>query len=222
MPRSRFMLASSVVLSDTFLGMSPEAQALNTVLNAEADVTGRILGVQRIVRGSGLGADALAELYANGYLLRVGNGDTYVTDTWRHNKFDKRLWERMADCEPYTSGELVFVGDEGRSAYCLARDVDESSGERRSNVGESPCNGNGNGNRNGNGNPTGTETQSEPNPTESQPQGEGEHGEGEGSLPLCPKCGEPLRDCGDGYLACDSCRAFYQMTGAGTPVGVSG
>lgn len=210
MARSRFMLSSSVVLSDTFLTMSPEAQALNTVLNAEADVTGRILGIQRIVRGSGLGADALAELYANGYLLKVGNGDTYIVHAWVHNKFDKRMWERMADCEPYTSGELVFVGDEGRSAYCLAQGVDESSGERRSSADEPTCNSNGNGNCNGNGNPMGTETQWESNSTEKQSQGEGEHGEGEGSSPLCPKCGEPLRDFGDGYLACDSCRGIYQ------------
>lgn len=210
MARSRFMLSSSVVLSDTFLAMSPEAQALNTVLNAEADVTGRILGIQRIVRGSGLGADALAELYANGYLLKVGNGDTYIVHAWVHNKFDKRMWERMADCEPYTSGELVFVGDEGRSAYCLAQGVDESSGERRSSVDEPTCNSNGNGNCNGNGNPMGTETQWESNSTEKQSQGEGEHGEGEASLPPCPKCGEPLRDFGDGYLACDSCRGIFE------------
>lgn len=208
MARSRFMLSSSVVLSDTFLAMSPEAQALNTVLNAEADVTGRILGIQRIVRGSGLGADALAELYANGYLLKVGNGDTYVTDMWRHNKYDKRMWERMADCEPYTSGELVFVADEGRSAYCLAQNVDESSGERRSSV--DGASSNSNGNCNGNGNPTATATQEQPNPREIEGQGEGERGEGEGSTPLCPKCGEPLRDMGGGYLACDSCRGIFE------------
>lgn len=205
MARSRFMLSSSVVLSDTFLTMSPEAQALNTVLNAEADVTGRILGIQRIVRGSGLGADALAELYANGYLLKVGNGDTYIVHAWVHNKFDKRMWERMADCEPYTSGELVFVGDEGRSAYCLAQGVDESSGERRSSVDEPTCNSNGNGNCNGNCNPMGTETQGESNSTEKQSQGEGEHGEGEASLPLCPKCQTPMRELG-GYWVCDNCK----------------
>ena len=204
MARSRFMLSSSVVLSDTFLTMSPEAQALNTVLNAEADVTGRILGIQRIVRGSGLGADALAELYANGYLLKVGNGDTYIVHAWVHNKFDKRMWERMADCEPYTSGGLVFVGDEGRSAYCLAQGVDESSEERRSSVDEPTCNGN------GNRNPMGTETQWESNSTEKQSQGEGERGEGERPAPPCPECGEPLRDTGDGYLSCDRCREIYE------------
>ena len=205
MPRARFMLSSSVVLSDTFLAMSPEAQALNTVLNAEADVTGRILGIQRIVRGSGLGADALAELYREGYLLKVSNGDTYISDMWSHNKYDSRLWQRMEDCEPYTSGELVFVGDEGKSAYCLAQSVDESSEERRSNVDESSCNSNGNGNCNGNGNPIGTETHWESNSTEKQSQGEGEHGEGEASLPLCPRCQTPMRELG-GYWVCDNCK----------------
>lgn len=209
MPRSRFMLASSVVLSDAYLSMSAEAQALNVILNAEADVTGRIIGIQRIVRGSGMGADALAELYANGYLLRVGNGDTYIAHMWQHNKYDRRLWERMGDCEPYTSGELVFVGDEGKSAYALAEPIDaESTPERRSNVDE----GSRNSKSNGNGNPTvkATELQGQPNPREKESKGQGEfEGEGNVSAHLCPKCGEPLRDMGDGYLACDSCRNIF-------------
>ena len=203
------MLSSSVVLSDAYLAMSAKAQALNVILNAEADVTGRIIGIQRIVRGSGMGADALAELYREGYLLKVGNGDTYIAHIWQHNKYDKRLWERMRDCEPYTSGELVFVGDEGKSAYALAESIDaESTQERRSNVDE----GSRNSKSNGNGNPTvrATEPQEQPNPREEKAKGQGEfEGEGDVSAPLCPKCGEPLRDFGDGYLACDSCRSIF-------------
>ena len=210
MPRSRFMLASSVVLSDAYLAMSAEAQALNVILNAEADVTGRIIGVQRIMRGSGLGADALAELYANGYLLKVSNGDTYVAHMWQHNKFDKRLWERMGDCEPYTSGELVFVGDEGKSAYALAEPFDvESTHERRSNVDEESRNGNGN----GNGNPTvtATEPQGQPNPREEESKGQGEsEGEGAISAPLCPKCQTPMRELG-GYWVCDGCHHVQEI-----------
>ena len=210
MPRSRFMLASSVVLSDAYLAMSAEAQALNVILNAEADVTGRIIGVQRIMRGSGLGADALAELYANGYLLKVSNGDTYIAHMWQHNKFDKRLWERMGDCEPYTSGELVFVGDEGKSAYALAESIDvESTHERRSNVDEESRNGNGN----GNGNPTviATEPQGQPNPREEKSKGQGEsEGEGAASAPLCPKCQTPMRELGNCWV-CDSCRHIQKI-----------
>ena len=215
MPRSRFMLSSSVILSDAYLAMSAEAQALNVILNAEADVTGRIIGIRRIVRGSGLGTDALAELYREGYLLKVGNGDTYIAHMWQHNKYDKRLWERMRDCEPYTSGELVFVGDEGKSAYALAELIDaKTTPERRSSVDEGSRNGNGN----GNGNPTGkaTKPQGQPNSREAKEKRQGEfEGEGDVSAPLCPRCGGALREIDKGYLACDACRGVFPVADIG-------
>jgi hypothetical protein len=90
---------------------------------------------------------------------------------WQHNKYDKRLWARMGECGPYTSGELVFVGDEGRSAYCLAQSVGpETTRGRRQSVDEASRNGNGN----GNGNPKAIKVQPNPNGY----QGEGERGEG--------------------------------------------
>lgn len=213
MPRSRFMLSSSVILSDAYLAMSAEAQALNVILNAEADVTGRIIGIRRIVRGSGLGTDALAELYREGYLLKVGNGDTYIAHMWQHNKYDKRLWERMGDCEPYTSGELVFVGDEGKSAYALAEPNDaESTYERRSSVDEGSRKGNGNGNSA----VMATEPQGQPNPREAKEKRQGEfEGEGDVSAPLCPRCGGALREIDKGYLACDACRGLFPVADIG-------
>lgn len=190
MAKARFMLASSVVLDDQFLSMSPEAQALNTVLNAEADVTGRIVGIQRIVRGCGYAGDPLQELVRNGYVLQTSDGSYYVAHVWVHNKFDKRLWERMEDCEPYRTGELFFTGEEGRSSYAIDA---SSTHHRRSNDDGTTCNSNAM--ATGNGNPTAT-----PN----------ENGPGEKNPP-CPKCGATLRRVDEQSFGCDACHELFDV-----------
>lgn len=220
MPRSRFMLSSEVILSDAYLSMSAEAQMLNVILNAEADCTGRIIGVQRIARGMGYGTDALSELYENGYLLKTGDGDTYVAHMWVHNKYDKRMWKRMGDCVPYVSGELVFVGDEGKSAYTIAEPIDaEATQERRSNVDEATrerrsdpdgATRKGNSNRNCNPIEKATQPQEESNPTKEKVEGEGEF-EGEGADPSipCPLCGGPSWKVKGGYY-CEDCEHLFK------------
>ena len=123
--KRRTCLASSVVGTDRFLGMTPSAQALYLALNLEADVSGHVVGVNRVARGTGLGSEALNELYSEGYVLDV-EGEAYLTHQWLNNKYDSREFAKMDECEPYGQGVLRFVGELGKSAYRLA-----STEERR-------------------------------------------------------------------------------------------
>lgn len=132
--KSRTCFASSVCCADAFLDMSAEAQATYFYLCFNADATGQIIGLRRLVRGLGYGEEPTRELFEAGYLLDV-DGEAYVRHTWTNNKYDARVFQSMGACQPYAEGRLVFEGEEGKSAYEIAETGadDAATFERRKN-----------------------------------------------------------------------------------------
>lgn len=184
--RKYALMASSVVASEEFISMSYKAQALYVQILCETETSGEVVNIARVVRATGFGADALDELYACGFLLRVGQ-TTVVRHQWVNNKTTGKAWLCMDSFEPYQSGSLVFEGKEGNSPYCLGdteetpkghlNDTEQTTNGTQSNA---KANGNGTCTASGTDNLNGTE----------QSQGEGESkGEGEDLHPCwCPKC----------------------------------
>ena len=107
--KTRSMVCADVAQSDSFLGMSLEAQLLYFLILFHADVAGRIYGASRVCRGYGFDNDSLQELYDNGYLLDV-DGLTVDAHCWRNNKLDGRLKSRMDSWEAFASGRISFEG----------------------------------------------------------------------------------------------------------------
>lgn len=192
--KARSMVCADVAMSDGFLSMTLEAQLLYFLLLFDADVCGRIYGADRICRGYGFDADALEELYENGYLLHV-DGLTVDRHCWRNNTLDGRLKGRMDSFEAFASGRIGFEGEPFKSSYRL-NDV-ATTEERRNNDGATTPNATQQQrqpNNNDNLNPTTTESQPQPQP---QRQRAGESGapaqeegkEGTNMHPCqCPRC----------------------------------
>lgn len=181
--RKYALVASAVVASEEFLALSYAAQALYTQILCETETNGEVVNIARVVRATGIGSEALEELYANGFLLRVA-GTTVVRHQWVNNKYTAKAWASMEGLKPYRDGLLVFEDAEGHSAYCLG-DTEETPEAHPTDTEEhsnSTCTGTGTctGNLNGTDNPNGNE----------QSQGEGESkGEGEDLHPCwCPRC----------------------------------
>lgn len=194
--KARSMVCADVAMSDGFLSMTLEAQLLYFLLLFDADVCGRIYGADRICRGYGFDTDALEELYANGYLLRV-DGLTVDRHCWRNNTLDGRLKGRMDSFEAFASGRIGFEGEPFKSSYRLNdNDVTATEERRNSDVGTTP-------------NATQRQHQPQPqpndnsNPTESQQQPQPQRQRaGEGGAPAqeegkegtnmhpcqCPRC----------------------------------
>ena len=179
--RKYALMASAVVASEEFISMSYKAQALYIQILCETETNGEVVNIARVVRATGICPEALEELYASGFLLRVG-GTTVVRHQWCNNKYTAKAWQSMEGLKPYRDGLLVFEDAEGHSAYCLG-DTEETPEAHPTDTEEhSNSNGTctGTGNPNDNDNPNGNE----------QSQGEWEsEGRGEDLHPCwCPRC----------------------------------
>ena len=127
--KSRAMLAASVANSDRFLGLSLESQMLYVWLLFEADITGRILGIHRIIRGLEFDEACLDELRGAGFLILV-DGEWFDRYAWVNNKFATRVAQRATEDEAIASGLLAFEGAEFRSPYARAApECDEAAPE---------------------------------------------------------------------------------------------
>lgn len=78
----RRMIATEVVSSDEFLGMSPRARELYMHLNLAGDDDGFVSNVDTTVRMVGASKKHLQELLDKGYLIRFDSGICLVTH-WR-------------------------------------------------------------------------------------------------------------------------------------------
>lgn len=114
--KARAMISASVAQSDAFLSMSIESQWLYLMLLFETDVVGRILGIQRIIRGYGLDTSCLDELIDSGFLLKV-DGHWYDRHTWRNNKFSAKIATRAQNDDAIASGILKFESESFKSSY---------------------------------------------------------------------------------------------------------
>ena len=156
--KSRAMLSADVVETDAFLSLSLESQVAYVHLAFAADVTGRIRGASRVIRGYGLEQDTLIELLDFGYLLDV-DGEIYDAYAWVNNKFDARLAKQMDNCQPYQTGKLLFTGEACKSAYTT---IGATTERRNSDVSTTPnSNINSNGNNNDNDNAKACQSQSQ-------------------------------------------------------------
>lgn len=196
------MFSPDIVATDAFLDLPEDSQLLYFRLGFEGTY-GKIQGVKRIARGYGSGAGALQALYGAGYLFDY-EGACWVRHYWVNNSFKAPNNDHAKSMREIVSGEIGFAGEPFKSAFvCPEVDKPYSSLAQGST-----------GTVAGTDSVAGADPDPDPDPdTFSGSQtgaGEGAHGEGEGSSPLCPKCGEPLRDLGGGYLACDSCRGVFQ------------
>lgn len=117
--RKHALYASAVVASEEFLSMDTASQALYFQLLCEAETDGELVNVNRIVRATGLGQEALAGLFERDYLIEVG-GHIYVRHNWQNNKLNAKVWKSMDSCEPYLSGQLEFEGIEGKTPYRIS------------------------------------------------------------------------------------------------------
>ena len=196
------MFSPDIVATDAFLDLPEDSQLLYFRLGFEGTY-GKIQGVRRIARGYGSGTSALQSLYDAGYLFDYG-GACWVRHFWVNNPFKKPNHNYAETMPERVAGEIRFEKEPFKTAF-VCPEVDKpypslEQGSTDSLTGADPV--------------AGADPASLPDPDSlpapSAAAGEGARGEGEGSSLLCPKCGEPLRDFGDGYLACDSCRGIYQ------------
>lgn len=189
----RAMFSPDIVATDAFLDLPEDSQLLYFRFGFEG-CYGKIQGVRRIARGYGCSADALQSLYDAGYLFDY-DGACWVRHYWVNNTFKRPNHNYAETMREIVSGEIGFEGEPFKSAFvCPEVDKPYSSLAQGST-----------GTVAGTDSVTGADAFSGSD-TDS---GGGARGEGEDSLPPCPKCGEPLRDIGDGYLACDSCRGVF-------------
>lgn len=192
------MFSPDIVATDAFLDLPEDSQLLYFRLGFEGTY-GKIQGVRRIARGYGSGAGALQALYDAGYLFDY-DGACWVRHFWCNNTFKRPNHNYAETMREIVSGEIGFSGEPFKSAFvCPEVDKPYSSLAQGST-----------GTVTGTDSVAGADTASVALSESETSAGEGAHGEGEASLLLCPKCGEPLKDFGDGYLACESCRGIYQ------------
>lgn len=81
----RRCFSQSILQSDSFLDLSPEAQILYIHLNMEADDEGFINNARRIARMTGATEDHLGELIAQSFLLSFDSGVVVVKHWTIHN-----------------------------------------------------------------------------------------------------------------------------------------
>lgn len=196
------MFSPDVVATDAFLDLPESSQLLYFRLGFEGTY-GKIQGVRRIARGYGSGTGALQALYDADYLFDY-DGACWVRHFWVNNTFKRPNHNYAETMREITSGEIGFEGEPFKSAF-VCPEVDKpysSLVQGSTGTGAGAFAGSGSVEDSASGSVALSESQTDA--------GEGAHGEGEDSSSLCPKCGEPLRDFGDGYLACDSCRGIYQ------------
>ena len=200
------MFSPDIVATDAFLDLPEDSQLLYFRLGFEGTY-GKIQGVRRIARGYGSGTDTLRALYDAGYLFDY-DGACWMRHFWCNNTFKRPNHNYAETMREIVSGEIGFEGEPFKSAFvCPEVDKPYSSlaqGSTGTVTGTDSVAGADTGTGTGTGTDSATFSRSQTDT------GEGARGEGEGSSLLCPKCGEPLRDFGDGYLACDSCRGIYQ------------
>lgn len=81
----RRCFSQSILQSDSFLDLSPEAQILYIHLNMEADDEGFINNARRIARMTGATEDHLGELIAQSFLLSFDSGVLAIKHWFIHN-----------------------------------------------------------------------------------------------------------------------------------------
>lgn len=159
MARLKTLVSADVCGSDAFLDRSFEAQALWLQINLAADGMGACDCMRKVLRLSGMSADALQELVDAGFILETdyyGSPVYFITHFWVANKtqgkrtyFGKYLNHAMEN--------LTFESDEYRAYTQLGAQATSNLGailkvneinqlkekERKgsggSPVGESPC-----------------------------------------------------------------------------------
>lgn len=82
----RRMFAASVIESDGFLDLKPEAQALYFHLGMYADDDGVVDSPRKIMRIIGFGQESIESLIDAGFLLRFENNFLVITD-WKKNNY---------------------------------------------------------------------------------------------------------------------------------------
>lgn len=123
MARKKTCFASSVCCSDAFANLSFPAQALYYRLGFEADADGALVNARQISRLLGVGADALAELVENGFLIELPPIHV-IADWWVNNNRDSCNY-REGDHHALIYDALCLNG--GRR-YCLVREPNSDSG----------------------------------------------------------------------------------------------
>ena len=88
----RRMLSRSVIESDSFCAMPPEAQLLYQRLNMAADDDGFVANLRTILRAYGLAAEAMEPLLERGFVIGMENaGETlYLIRHWRMHNYIQR------------------------------------------------------------------------------------------------------------------------------------
>lgn len=114
----RRMFAKSVVLSDTFLDMTPTARCLYFSLGMLADDDGFVNSVRSAMRQSGTTDDDLRELIACGFIIPVSGG-LVVVRHWKTNNYIRA--DRYQETNHKAEKAMLKTDDSG--GYLLDSDV---------------------------------------------------------------------------------------------------
>lgn len=101
------MLNRSVVESDFFLELSPEAQALYLHINLNCDDEGLLNNMRQVTGMVEHGEEALRELILTGYIIPV-LPKVYAVAHWnQHNTIPKDRYHKSKICDPKQFLDLV-------------------------------------------------------------------------------------------------------------------
>ena len=101
------MLNRTIVESDDFLELSPEAQCLYLHINLNADDEGIVNNMRQVTGMVPNGEDALKELLYTGYVLPV-LPKVYAVAHWhQHNTIAKDRYHKSRVCDPKQFLDLV-------------------------------------------------------------------------------------------------------------------
>ena len=189
MARLKTLISADVCGADAFVDMSFEAQAAWPQINLAADGMGACDCMRKVLRQSGISADALQELVDAGFVLETdyhGQPVYFITHFWVANKTQgKRTY--FGKYLNHAIGHLTFESKEYR-AYTQLGAQATSNLEAILKVNE--INQLKENERNGSG-------------------GDSPVGEA-----VCPKCGKPAQVFIDGdshYLECRHCRQMFEV-----------
>lgn len=189
MARLKTLVSADVCGSDAFYDMSFEAQALWLQTNLAADGMGACDCMKRVLRQSGMSADALQELLDSGFILETdyyGKPVYFITHFWvanvtqgKRTYFGKYLNHAVENLtfesnEYHAYRQLGTQEASNLLAILKVNEINELKSKDRkgstadSRIGESPC-------------------------------------------PLCGKEAQIIEDGGARFLECQSCRQIFEV-----------